>query len=330
MCLPAVPEAGSNTSYYNRGKDPGIGRELSVSSTARLLVAAVAISGLAALKAILAITGSSLALWSDAGHSLADLITMAAAYVAARAAQRPATTSMTWGYPRAGVLVGFASGLGLWALVIWIGGDAVHALLYPTRPDVTVMLFGGGVSLIVNGVMAVLLSHPGRDLNLRSAWLHVLGDAGGSLAVLLAALAIAWQGWGWADPVGALIIAGVVAWAAAGIVRDAWRILMEASPADVNPEAVVEAMEGCPGVESVHHLHVWSVVPGESALSAHLLVDPAASLQDGQAIAETVHRMLHRRFHIAHTTLQVETGLCDEPRHGGHAVESEDGPRMLE
>jgi cobalt-zinc-cadmium efflux system protein len=303
----------------------------------QLLAACVVTLGLVVGKALLAWRGGSLALASDAAHSLADAAVLAAAYWAARLGDRAADERMTWGYLRAGVLVGFVSGLALWAIALGVGWDAVVTLEHPAHPSVSLMAAGGVLGFLVNGALALLLGgraaserDPHPDLNLRGAWLHVAGDSAASFGVVLAAVAIAWRGWGRADPAAALAIALAVAWAALGLVREAWRVLMEGSPTHLDAEHIARAITAFQGVQGVHHLHVWSVVPGQAALSAHVRVAPETTLAEGQLILRDVHAMLHQRFGIAHTTLQMEVDECEEPRHGGHDRDRDRGSGMLE
>lgn len=292
--------------------------------SAALLLALLVTGLLLVLKAALAWMGGSLALWSDTGHSLADVIFLGSAWIAARIAQRPASDQMTWGYPRVGVLVGLLSAIGLVAMSALLLVESWLALLHPTPPVAWTMLVGGGAGLVANLAVGLRLqpheAHTHQDLNLRSAWLHVLGDAATSLAVIVAALVMMWTRFWAADAIGAMLIAVVVAVSSLGIIRDAWAVLMEATPPDVHLGQVLAALQAMPGVASVHHVHVWTLTPGESALSAHVRLADAQTVADGQVLIRAMDRELAARFGIRHSTLQLEVSEEDEPGNHEHIV----------
>ncbi|MDA8199289.1 MAG: cation diffusion facilitator family transporter [Thermaerobacter sp.] len=298
-------------------------------SRAAALASAVAVAvGLFALKVALAWFGGSLTLWSDAGHSLADMIFMGSAYMAARIAVRPPSPVMTWGYPRAGVLVGLLSALALVVLSLGLLTEAWLSWLHPARPVVWTMVVGGAVGLGANLAVGHRVRphepHGHQDLNLRSAWLHLVGDAATSLAVVVAGVAIWWTGFLRADAIGAAVIAVAMAGSSIGIVRDAWRVLMEAAPRDVSLDAVAAAMAATAGVESIHHVHLWAITPGEWALSAHVEVSTARTLRDGQAVIRTLDERLREGFGIHHATLQLEVAGDSDPRRHEHRVGQSD------
>ena len=289
------------------------------------LAAAMGVAvGLFAVKVALAWFGGSLTLWSDAGHSLADIVFMGSAFMAARIAVRPPSPVMTWGYPRAGVLVGLLSALALVALSAGLLAEAWLSWLHPARPVVWTMVVGGAVGVGANLAVGHRVRphgpHSRQDLNLRSAWLHLVGDAATSLAVILAGLAIWWTGFLRADAIGAAVIAVAMAASSAGIVRDAWRVLMEAAPRDLSLDAVAAAMAETNGVESIHHVHIWAITPGEWALSAHVEVSTARTLHDGLAVIRTLDERLREEFGIHHATLQIEIADDSDPRGHEHRV----------
>lgn len=310
------PGGGAEVGRVHPAESPG--------RPSALLTALWVTVALLLLKSVLAWVGGSLALWSDAGHSLADVVFLASAAVAARVAERPPSAHMTFGYPRAGVLVGLLSAIGLVVLSAFLVADAVRSLSAPGAPVLWTMVVGGGSGVVANVAVGLGVRQTGprgqQDLNLRSAWVHLIGDAGASLAVVAAAGCIALWHVTAADAVGAVAIALVVAWTSLGIVRDAWTVLMEAMPADLHLDAVVSAMAGAPGVESVHHVHVWSITPGEAALSAHVRLDPAKTLADGQSIIRALASELESRFGIHDATLQMEVAGLEETDHHEHVV----------
>lgn len=281
-----------------------------------LMIAVAATVVLMVVKGLLGIAGQSLALLTDAGHTLGDVLFLAAAWFAARLSQRGASGGLTWGYPRAGVLVGLLSAIGLIVIAVAMVWASWQDFFHPHRPDVLAMLVGGGLGIAVNVILSVTLTHHHDDLNVRSAWIHVISDALASLAVVVAGVLIAIYDWLWTDPLGAFVIGVVIVYSAIGIIRDAWAVLMEAAPKDLNLENIRTAIAETQGVQAVHHLHVWSLTPGQPALSAHVQLSVDCSLQDGQNVIRKVSDVLNRRFHITHSTLQIELDPnCEAPQH---------------
>lgn len=281
-----------------------------------LMIAVAATVVLMVVKGLLGIAGQSLALLTDAGHTLGDVLFLAAAWFAARLSQRGASGGLTWGYPRAGVLVGLLSAIGLIVIAVAMVWASWQDFFHPHRPDALAMLVGGGLGIAVNVILSVTLTHHHDDLNVRSAWIHVISDALASLAVVVAGVLIAVYDWLWTDPLGAFIIGVVIVYSAIGIIRDAWAVLMEAAPKDLNLDNIRTAIAETQGVQAVHHLHVWSLTPGQPALSAHVQLSVDCSLQDGQNVIRTVSDVLNRRFHITHSTLQIELDPnCEAPQH---------------
>lgn len=248
----------------------------------------------------------SLALGADAGHVLSDVLALGLSAWAARLALRPPSGAWTYGLGRSGVLVASVNAAVLILIALGILVAALGRLAHPAAVRTGVMWIPAAFGLAVNLYIASRLhGHAHHDLNTKSAWLHVVGDAGAGGAVVVAALVIALSGWTWVDPVLSLGIAAFIAVGAAQVLRRCGHVLMEGVPEGLDSEGVAEVMAAVPGVCGVHHLHLWSIGGGRRALSGHLVLG-AITLQQGQHIAREVERTLAHRFGIEHCTLQIE------------------------
>jgi cobalt-zinc-cadmium efflux system protein len=247
----------------------------------------------------------SLALLSDAGHMLIDAGGLGLALWAARAARRPADQTRSYGFARVEILAAVVNGA---VLLLAAGGivfEAIHRLAHPEPIRVAVMAGVAGLGLLINALCALLLRPlSGADLNVRGAFLHVAADTAASAAVVVAAAAIAWTGYGRIDAVLSILIAvGIVA-GAYRFLRESVDVLLESVPSHVDPSAVREAIRAVPGVDDLHDLHIWTISSGFLAMSGHLTV---TGERETDAILAEANERLARRFLIAHTTLQIES-----------------------
>ena len=249
----------------------------------------------------------SLALISDAGHMLTDVAALGLALLAVVFGARPADTKRTFGFRRLEVLAAQFNVATLLGLTVWIGWEAVDRLRTPhPRISLGVMAGVAAVGLVGNGVVLLWLRGD-HNLNTRSAFLHVLGDAVASVAVLAGAGAM-WlrADLDWIDPVLSIAIALLILWGAGRLILEITDILMEAVPRHIDPEEITRLMEEAGGVVAVHDLHVWTISSGMYALSAHLVVH-VESMGRNDAILTAVKSSLRRRYGIDHTTLQIES-----------------------
>jgi cobalt-zinc-cadmium efflux system protein len=257
------------------------------------------------------ITSNSLALLSDAGHNLTDIFAFALSLLAVRQATRAATGRMTYGFHRVGILVAVVNAMTVAVVAVLIFVDAARRLTETPHIDGDLLLAmavaGGFVNLTVAGV---LHSEAASSLNMRSAFLHVMGDVLGSISVLVAAIAVILANAVWVDAVMSVVIALIILVGAARIIREAISIFLEATPAHIDVDELVAEMAAIPGVLGVHDLHVWSITPSIHALSCHLLVEDG-TISQGCARLEVVNELLSRRFAIGHSTIQMETEACD-------------------
>jgi cobalt-zinc-cadmium efflux system protein len=254
----------------------------------------------------------SLALLSDAAHVLLDMLALALSYIALRLAARPADERHTYGYHRFEVLAALANGSLLLLMAFGIFREALRRLTAPepvlAGPMLVVAVIGLAVNLVV---MRVLGDHDHDDLNVRSAWLHVLGDMLSSVGVIVAGLIILLTGWMLADPLVSMLIGLVILVGAGRVLRQALHILLEGTPEGMSPGQVTSAMRELSGVSDVHDLHIWTVSPGYVALSGHVVVDER-SFPEAQEVQSGLRQMLAGRFNIHHTTIQIECADCGQ------------------
>jgi cobalt-zinc-cadmium efflux system protein len=248
---------------------------------------------------------NSLALLSDAGHMLADVASLVLALLALWFAARPVTTRKTYGYYRMEILAALANGAALVVISLLIAYEAFHRIKSPEAVkgfEVTLIAIGG---LAVNAVSAFVLHAASREnLNMRGAFLHVIGDALGSVGAIVAGVLI-WK-WGWvlADPLISIAMCLLIIYSSWQLIRESVNILLEGTPSHINIRAVVDAMHSVSGVSDVHDLHVWTISSGKHALSAHVTVDANVAHRDA---LEALQAQLRSGFNIGHVTIQIET-----------------------
>ena len=245
----------------------------------------------------------SLALLADAGHMLTDAGALALSLFAMRMAQRPANTEKTFGYVRLEILAALVNGATLLVIAGLIVVEAWRRLRDPVAVDAGVMLGIAVLGLGVNIAGALLLhGHAHGNLNMRGAYLHVLGDLLGSVGAIAAGLVILFTGWTPADPLISVVIALLILYGAWNLVKEATDVLLEAAPAHIDVAEVVEDLRNIPGLDQVHDVHVWTLTSGFVALSAHGVIDDPA---DHSGVLEEVRSRMKRRG-IGHVTFQIE------------------------
>lgn len=275
----------------------------------KLAFAFVLTTAMMAVEVVGGAWSGSLALLADAGHMTVDALALLLAVVGAWMATKPADARRSYGYGRMEVLAGFVNALGQFVLVGWIAYEAVVRLLHPGEILSGVMLAVAVAGLLVNAlVLRTLHGHAHDDVNLAGASLHVLGDLLGSLAAVLAALAIRWFGWLWADPLLSLLISLLILGSAWRLLRLSAHILLEGVP-DGMDSALVEASlrTADPGIRDIHHLHVWQLASGSRMATVHAELHECA---DGTQALQAIKHMLLERFGIQHVTVQIDPGSC--------------------
>lgn len=248
---------------------------------------------------------NSLALLSDAGHMFSDIAALGLNLFAFRMARRPAASKRTYGYHRLEILAALVNGLTLWLIVGVIFHEAYHRFMDPPEVQSLGMLLVATVGLAVNIAAGFILygSHH-ESLNIRGAFLHVLGDALGSVGAISAGVIMLWTGWYLADPLISVFIGLLILYSSWGLVKESIEILMQSVPKGIDIEEVQRAMEQVSGVTKVHDLHIWAVTSGVSTLSAHVVVN---GRQDFHQVLNELEVILRERFNIEHTTIQLET-----------------------
>ncbi len=281
-----------------------------------LWVALAANAGLLAAEVAGGLVFSSLALLADAAHLATDVLGLGVAVAAQVLLARPASGRRTFGLRRAEALGAQVNVLLVLGAAVWIVVEAIGRLGGSHRVDGTGVLAIAAVAVLVNGASARVLAAAGsRRLNVRAAFVHLVTDVAGSVVVLVAGVGIVAFGADWLDPVASLAIAALIAWATWGVLRDSTNVLLEAAPRHLEVGDVERALHAAPGVEAVHHVHVWEVASDLPALSAHVVLTGDPSLHDAQERGETLKTMLAERFGIAHATLELECHECDTPSH---------------
>jgi cobalt-zinc-cadmium efflux system protein len=268
-------------------------------------LAYVAVTFVAGLRA------HSLALLSEAGHNMSDFLALLLSFVAVYFQTRPVSDSKTFGYQRAGVLAAFVNAATLIVISLWIAVEAVHRLSAPVAVQPRLMMIVAAAGVVMNGVIAALLWRVARDVNLRSAFLHMAGDTLSTAAVIAGGAGILLTGRNWIDPVLSLLIAAFIFWSSFGIVRETLNILLEGTPRGVSLPAIRAGMEAVEGVVNVHDLHIWSLGSQSRALACHVTIADIPPSESACILVKLNH-VLNGHFHISHTTIQFEHLGCEE------------------
>lgn len=254
---------------------------------------------------------NSLALLSDAGHNFADALALIFSWYGIWIARKPPDARRTFGYHRVGILAALVNAVSLVVIALLIFWEAGSRLRHPEPVQSGSMIVVAAIAILLNGVVSFWLRGEARhDLNVRSAYLHMLGDAVSAAGVVLAGMVIALTGEAVADPVVSLLIGGLILWSSWGVLSESVNVLLEAAPKDLDMAAVERSVKGVPGVLNVHHLHVWTVASGIVACSCHVVV-AEQSVRSGQQVLRAVVELLDHQFGIGHATVQIEVEGCE-------------------
>ena len=254
---------------------------------------------------------NSLALFSDAGHVVTDIFALGLAWFAAVQAERPANARKTFGYHRVGILAALVNAATLIIIAVAILFEAVQRFQHPEPVQPLIMFLAAGIGVVVNLFIGFSLQKESHTLNTRAAMLHVFGDVGASVGVIVAGIIILFTGWVIADPLLSIGIAALIAVGALRILLETTDILLEAAPKSLSMPNLVRDMKSVNGVQDVHDLHVWSITSNMYALSCHALIEDLPP-SDSSSILQSLNTMLSEKYHIGHATIQFE---CD-PRQG--------------
>lgn len=295
-------EHGHDHHGHSHGHAHGAGNER------RVLVALWLTGGFMVVETLGGILSGSLALIADAGHMLTDTGALALAWIAVRLARRPADDARSYGWHRAEILAAFLNGVVMLALSAWIVVEAAMRLAHPSPVLGGPMLLVAVGGLAVNILSFLMLHGAGGSLNLKGAALHVLGDLLGSVAAIAAAIVILYTGFMPIDPLLSVLVALLILRSAWTVTRDSAHILMEGTPPGLDPDAIAsDLVEAVDGVSDVHHVHAWSLTPGQSLVTLHAHLKDGA---DSHAALSGIQERLGTRFGIGHATVQIERGEC--------------------
>lgn len=289
--------------------NPGIAQDSEGSISRRLQIGMVLNLLFALAELIAGLTAGSLALIGDAWHNFSDVIGLAISWVALRQVERPANERKTFGYHRASILAALGNGIALIGITLWLFYVAINRLGSPVMPEASVMMAVAGIGFLINVGVALSLRRGTKDLNIRSAFLHLLSDGFVSLGVVAAGVIILLSGWSLIDPLLSCVIGLLVLVGCWDIVAETVNVLMEGVPRGVQVDRLLWAVRSFQEVKDVHDLHVWSLSSHVYAMSCHLQVADLQASQ-GDRLLDQINQMLKERFGIAHTTFQLEAEAC--------------------
>jgi cobalt-zinc-cadmium efflux system protein len=253
----------------------------------------------------------SLALLSDAGHNFADALALVFSWYGIWIAQKPSTAQRTFGYHRVGILAALVNSVSLIVIALLIFWSALDRLRYPEPVHSTPMIIVAALAFLMNALISIWLRAGAKnDLNVRSAYMHMLGDGISAAGVVVAGVIVTFTGASIADPLVSILIGLLILLSSWGILKESVNILLEAIPAGMNMAAVEQTIAAVHGVLEVHDLHVWTVGSGMVCCSCHVMVNEQ-SVRSGENVLRAVTEQLSRNFKIAHTTIQVEVEGCE-------------------
>jgi len=281
-----------------------VGRKLTIATVANLLVVAAEV--------FVGIWSGSLALIGDALHNLTDAVALLIALFALRLERRAPTSAKSFGYQRAGILAAFINAAMLVTFTLFVFLEAYERLRTPREVSATAMLITAAIAMFVNGATAFSLHHESReDVNIRGAFVHMIGDAVSSAGIIVAAVLIRLTGTTVWDAAVSILIGLLILWSSYGVLRESVNLLLEGTPSAIDPDAVTRSLGEIDGIYGVHHLHIWALGPSSPALSCHLMVGDVP-MKETTRILDEINAMLARDYRIAHTTVQFEYAMCAE------------------
>jgi cobalt-zinc-cadmium efflux system protein len=281
--------------------------------TGRALIASLVLTlGFVGFEAVAGFRASSLALLSDAGHNFADAFALLLAAFGFYLQSRPANDVMTFGYQRAGVLAAFVNAVSLVVLALFLFYESYERLRNPQPVVESTMIVVAALGLVMNLFIVWRLGGHGHDMNIRAAWIHMLGDAMSCVAIIAGAIAIHYTGWQIIDPVLSILIGLMIIWSGWGIIQESLNVLLEGSPKGIEVEEVTGGMRGVSGVIDVHDVHIWSLGSQAHALSCHVLIDDVPP-STSEGILRNIKSVLCDRYSINHSTIQFEHVRCEDP-----------------
>ena len=280
--------------------------DLANQTTKRLALSLGLTAAFVVIEIIAGIFGNSLALLTDAAHNFTDVIALGLSWYAVKLATQPAHAGKTFGYHRVGILVALVNSTTLVLIALGIFYEAWKRFLSPPEVDSAILIGVGALAFFINlGTAWLVKSGSEHDLNLRSTFLHLMGDVMSTLGAVAAGIIIAFTNWNWLDPLVSVLIGAFILWNAWGILRQSIHILLESTPESINMDSMVSDLLAVEGVRDIHDLHVWSINEDLRALSAHITTDDVL-VSAGLPIQRNLNEILMRKYNIRHATLQLE------------------------
>jgi cobalt-zinc-cadmium efflux system protein len=255
---------------------------------------------------------NSLALLTDAAHNFGDVVALGLSWFAILIAARPAHARRTFGYHRVGILVALFNAVSLIVISLGIFYEAWQRFTHPAEVESFTLIGVGTLAFFINLFTAWLVKEGSQhDINMRSAFLHLIGDVFSTLGAVVAGIAILFTGWNWLDPLVSVLISVFILWNAWLILRQAISILIESTPKDIDVNTLLADLQAIPGVQSAHDLHIWAITENMRMLSAHI-VTTDQPISTGNALQRDIRAMLAERYRIQHATLQLECAQCNQ------------------
>jgi cobalt-zinc-cadmium efflux system protein len=299
------PPHSHNHGLHHHGHGYGNVHALGDAATSILGAAVVATLVLVVAELSAGYAGHSIALISDAVHNLTDVPTLVISWFAMRWAKRPPTPEKTYGYHRAGILAAFVNAMILSLAALFVIAESIERFRVPVEVRTGPMIWVSLLALAINGGITLSV-HRGRDdLNVRTVWIHNLGDALSNIAILVGALIVRSTGAEWVDPLLGIGIGAMVLWSGVGILRESGHILLEGMPRQIQLEEVAAALLRVEGVQEVHDIHIWTLGDELNAISCHIRI-PDMHMDASEKLLACIREVLAHDFHITHTTIQFE------------------------
>ncbi len=326
--------AGHDHGGHDHGAHDDHAHDLREAGRKNLVISLVLIGGYMIAEIIGGLISGSLALLADAAHMFTDAAAIGLALFAMWMANRPASVERTFGFHRTEILAALVNALSLWLIAGWIFFEAYHRFSEPPEVQGPLMLAVGGVGLLVN-IIVVLILHRSSEhsINVEAAFWHVVADLLGSVGVVISGVLVTLFGWWIADPILSVLIGLLILASSWSLMQKVMKVLLEATPEGLDMYRLCSTMEAEPGVTLIHDVHAWTITSGYEALTAHVLLDPALPNEQIDSVLRRLRQIASQEFGISHITLQVEQTLdgCTEDHHVGHleALERTAGRRLL-
>jgi len=284
----------------------------SLAISRKLTIAAIANAVIVIAELVVGFASGSLSLIGDALHNLTDAAALVLTLIAVRLERRPATTAKTYGYQRAGVLAAFVNSAVLLALTGMVAKEAIERLRTPHAVETSAMFITAAIAMLINAATAMSLRRDGRsDVNIRSAMIHMIGDAVSSAGIIAGAILIRITGATQWDAIVSLFIGVLILWSSWGVLKESVNLLLEGTPSGIDTEEVSRAIGAIDGILGIHHLHIWALGSSKASLSCHLMVGDVP-VRSTSKLLDEVNAMLSHEYGIAHTTIQFEFANCAE------------------